>query len=331
MSEDSVSKESRVFQNWIGADVSKASIDLGCLPATKRRKVDNKLAGFSKVIEWMSSKPDCLLVVESTGGYERELVYAVQDAGLPVALVNPRQVRDFAKGMGQLAKTDRIDADILALYGQHVKPRPLDPVPEKDRELAALVIRRRQLIDLRVAEENRLGQVSDRVVQKSLRKIIDTIKKELKKVEKLILEMLRSDDDWRKKMELLQSTMGVGEVTAATLVAELPELGSLNRQEIAALVGVAPYPDDSGQHRGKRRIIGGRSRIRAVLYMATLTAKRHNPVINQFAQRLYAAGKAFKVVMVACMRKLLVILNTMLKEKQPWQDKTKRDPIPAPT
>jgi transposase len=323
MMENSVSGSVAAPQTFVGIDVSKAKLDVCCLPGGEHRQFDNDGDGRAKLLAWLSSKPGCLLVVESTGGYERELVYAAQDAQVEIALVNPRQVRDFAKGMGQLAKTDPIDAGVLALFALHVQPRPLAKVPAKQRELESLVVRRRQLVELHTAEQNRLGQASQKFVLKSLRKVLSAIERELKAVEKRILELLQSHDDWRRKMEVLESAAGVGPVTGAALVAEVPELGNLNRQAIAALVGVAPYPDDSGVVRGKHRIWGGRAHIRATLYMAALTARRCNPVIREFAHRLHKLGKPFKIVMVACMRKLLVILNSLLKTNTLWKDMTK--------
>jgi transposase len=322
MMENPVSESMVAPQTFVGIDVSKAKLDVGCLPGGEHRQFDNDSDGRAKLLEWLSSKPGCLLVVESTGGYERELVYRAQDAPLKIALCNPRQVRDFAKGMGELAKTDRIDARMLALFAQHVQPRPLAQVPAKQRELESLVVRRRQLVELRTAEQNRLGQASQKVVLKSLRKVLSTIERELKAVEKRILELLQSHDDWRRKIKVLESTAGVGPVSGAALVAELPELGNLNRQAIAALVGVAPYPDESGTLRGKRRVWGGRAKLRSILYMAALSARRCNPAIREFAHRLHKLGKPFKVVMVACMRKLLVILNSLLKTNTLWKDKT---------
>jgi len=312
----------RVRQTFVGIDVSKDKLDMRCLPGSVFRQFDNEPAGHAALVEWLSDKPACLLVVESTGGYERELVYAAQDAGLEIALCNPRQVRDFAKGTGQLAKTDRIDAGILAEFARQVQPRPLAKVPDKQREIEALVVRRRQLVELCTAEQNRLQQVSQKSVVKSLLKVLEVLKRELKAVEKRILALLQSDEDWRRKIEVLQSAAGVGPVTSAVLVAELSELGNLNRQAIAALVGVAPYPHESGTFRGKRIIWGGRAKLRSTLYMAALSARRCNPVIREFAHRLHKLGKPFKVVMVACMRKLLVILNAMLKTNMPWQDKS---------
>jgi transposase len=313
-------------QTFVGIDVSQSTLDVRCLPGSEYHKFSNDPKGHASLLQWLSTKPACLLVVESTGGYEREFVYAAQDAGLEIALCNPRQVRDFAKGTGQLAKTDRIDAGVLAEFGRQVQPRPLALIPAKQREIEALVVRRRQLVELQTAEQNRLQQVSQKFVLKSLRKVLGALERELKAVEKRILELLHGDDDWRRKLEILQSAKGIGPVTGATLVAQLPELGKLNRQAIAALVGLAPYPDDSGTRRGKRAIWGGRAGIRSTLYMATLTARRCNPVIRQFAHRLHKLGKSFKVVMVACMRKLLVILNTMIKTNTPWTDKSQ--PLP---
>lgn len=309
-------------QTFVGIDVSKDKLDVRCLPGSEFRQFDNEPADRVALVEWLSHRPACLLVVESTGGYERELVYAAQDAGLEIALCNPRQVRDFAKGTGQLAKTDRIDAGILAEFARQVQPRPLAKVPDKQREIEALVVRRRQLVEFCTAEQNRLQQVSQKFVVKSLLKVLNALKRELKAIEKQILELLESDDDWRRKIEVLESVAGVGPVTSAALVAELSELGNLNRQAIAALVGVAPYPYESGTFRGKRVIWGGRAKIRSTLYMATLTARRCNPVIREFAHRLHKLGKPFKVVMVACMRKLLVTLNAMLKTNTLWQDKS---------
>jgi transposase len=307
-------------QTFVGIDVSKDKLDVRVLPGSEFRQFENEPAGRAALIDWLLRKPPCLLVVESTGGYERELVYAAQDAGLEIALCNPRQVRDFAKGTGQLAKTDRIDAGILAEFARQVQPRPLAKVPDKQREIAALVVRRRQLVELCTAEQNRLQQVSQKSVVKSLLKVLGALQRELKAIEKRILELLHGDDDWRRKIEVLQSAAGVGPVTSTVLVAELPELGNLNRQAIAALVGVAPYPHESGTFRGQRTIFGGRAKLRSTLYMAAWSARRCNPVIREFAHRLHKLGKPFKVVMVACMRKLLVILNAMLKTNTLWKD-----------
>ena len=235
-----------------------------------------------------------------------------------MAVVNPRQVRDFAKGLGILAKTDRLDAQVIARFGQHVRPRTLAKTHEKQEELAQLVTRRRQLIELRTAENNRMETLVSKPVRKSVQQVVELLNKQIKRIEKEILALLESDDEWKDKGEIIQSTPGIGPVTVATLLAELPELGVLNRQEISALVGLAPFNRDSGPFHGKRSIWGGRASVRSALYMAALTARRCNPVIRSFAQRLEAQGKPYKVVMTACMRKLLVILNTLVKTNSPW-------------
>jgi transposase len=255
--------------------------------------------------------------MEATGGYERALVAALVEAGHHVAVVNPRQVRDFAKGIGLLAKTDTLDALAIARFGEVVKPVP--KVFDKDQEeLRELILRRRQLVEHRTAEKNRLQTVISDTGRKSLQRSIKESGLEIKRIEKALLALVANDDDWRDKYERIKAVPGVGQQTAATLVAELPELGQLNRQAISALVGVAPLNDDSGQRNGQRHVWGGRAGVRCTLYMAALSAITHNPVIAQFAKRLYAKGKKAKVVITACMRKLLVILNTMVREGVDW-------------
>lgn len=239
-------------------------------------------------------------------------------AGHAVSIVNPRQVRAYARAMGLLAKTDRIDALVIARFAEHVKPRPIAQTHEKQAELDELVARRRQLVELRTAESNRSGLSRNKEVQRSIQESIDSIHKDLKRIEREILKLVQSNDDWQQRYELLTSVPGVGDVTATALIADLPELGRLNRQQIAALVGVAPMNRDSGQFRGHRRIQGGRAPLRASLDMAALVASRHNPILKAFADRLKAKGKKPKVVLTACMRKLLVILNTMLQTHTPW-------------
>jgi transposase len=240
-------------------------------------------------------------------------------AGLAVAVVNPRQPRDFARSLGRLAKTDRLDARTLAEYGLRVRPRASAPTSEKQAELDALVARRRQLVALQATEKTRKHQAFSKAVGKSIAHLLTLLKAEIADVDAQIAALIESDDDWRAKFKLLESAPGVGDVAGATLVAELPELGKLNRQEIASLVGVAPLNRDSGLSRGKRMIWGGRAAVRTVLYMAAFNARRYNPVIRAFAARLEAAGKPFKVVMTACMRKLLTILNSMIRNNTPWQ------------
>jgi transposase len=298
--------------------VSKQLLDVCVLPGGECWQLANNPTGHAELVARLGKLSACLAVIESTGGYERAALLAVQDAGLRIALVNPRQIRDFAKALGQLAKTDRLDAAVLAEFAMRVQPAPLDKIPEKRRAIDALVTRRRQLVDQRVAEENRRQQTQDKFIQKTLQRMLKAIDKEVQAVERRIAELLESDDDWRDKLAILHSAPGIGKTTGAALVAELPELGQLNRQQIAALVGVAPYPRDSGQMRGKRSIWGGRRKLRSILYMAALTARRCNPIIQAFAARLHRAGKSFKVIQIACIRKLLVILNSMIKNHTAW-------------
>jgi transposase len=307
---------------WVGIDVAKDTLDayweLG--EEANRRSVSNTPDGFAALIKELPAPEQARIVAEATGGYERSLVAALVEANYRVAIVNPRQVRDFAKALGILAKTDRLDAQVLARFGRQMEPRILEEDPSKRAELTQLISRRRQLIDLRTMETNRLQQASARIPQKSIQKVLKLLAKEIEQIDTEIAKLLESDDDWRAKIALLTSTPGVAKVTSATLVAELPELGRLNRQAIASLVGLAPFNDDSGRHRGTRRIAGGRAAVRHVLYMATLSARRFNPAIRAFAERLAAQGKKPKVIMIACMRKLLVILNTMIKNNTPWEN-----------
>jgi transposase len=307
---------------WIGIDVAKDSLDVawGSGDGSQHSTVANSPSGWTSLVRQLPPPAESRVVVEATGGYERALVTALVEAGYRVAIVNPRHVRDFAKALGILAKTDRIDALVLARFGQQVQPRVLEEDPSERAELAQLVARRRQLIDLRTMELNRSQQTSARAAQKSIQHVLKLLAKEIEQLEAEIARLLESDDDWRAKIKLLSTTPGVAKVTSATLVAELPELGRLNRQAIASLVGIAPFNDDSGRHRGSRRVAGGRASVRHVLYMATLSARRCNPVIRAFSQRLAAQGKKPKVIITACMRKLLVILNTMLKNNTPWKD-----------
>jgi transposase len=306
------------ISTFIGIDISKNSLDVHVLPAGNSINVSNKADGHRQLLSQLPEPGTCLVVVEATGGYERQLAAELVAGGHHVSVVNPRQVRDFAKGLGILAKTDRIDARVIARFGQQVHPRPLAEVHENQAELNQLVTRRRQLVDLRTAENNRKETLTSKDVRKSIQQVVDTLNKELKRVEKRILALVESDDEWKGKSQLLQSTPGVGKTTAATLLSDLPELGTLNREQIAALVGVAPLNRDSGQFRGKRSVWGGRASVRCVLYMAVLSAKQYNPVIKAFAERLNAQGKKPKVVTTACMRKLLIILNTMVKTNTHW-------------
>ena len=304
--------------SFVGIDVSKKSLDVALLPQAKSFTVLYSTEGLAQLFRQLPQPGSCLIVVEATGGYQRRLVAEATAAGHRVAVVNPRQVRDFARSFGILAKTDKIDARVIARFAQHIQPRTVEKTPEKKAELQQLVVRRRQLVNMRTAERNRMETVSSKTVQKSSRQLLDVVGKQIERLDKEIAKLLESDDDWKQKAQIVDSAPGIGPKTAATLVAELPELGHLNRQEIAALAGLAPFNRDSGNFRGKRAIWGGRACVRSALYMATLTARRCNPVIQRFAQRLEAEGKLFKVVMTACMRKLLVILNTMVKNNTHW-------------
>ena len=306
------------ISKFIGIDVSKDSLDVASLPEGTLRTVPNTVAGRRDLIAGLARPGRCLVVIEATGGYERQLVVELKDAGHLVAVVNPRQVRDFAKGIGVLAKTDRLDAAVIAKFGERVRPRPIAEAREKQAELDQLVTRRRQLVDLRTAEKNRRGHAVSGPVRRSLRQVLDMLDGQIEQIEQEILKLVDADDQWKGTAELLKSVPGIGDVTAATLIAEFPELGGINRHEAAALAGLAPLNNDSGSHRGRRSIWGGRRSVRNALYMAALSAKRHNPVIRRFAERLKDQGKLPKVVTTACMRKLLVILNTMVKTNTHW-------------
>ena len=303
----------------VGIDVAKDSFDVASLPETQRLTLPYDDHGIERLVRTLRSLGPVLIVVEATGGYERRLVVQLIDAGFRVARVNPRQVRNFARGFGQLAKTDRIDAEILARFAQHVQPQPLEKAPEKQAELEQLVTRRRQLLDLRTAESNRLGLVHAKVARKSIERMLKVLAQQIDAIDDAIARLIESNDDWQLKAQILDSAPGVGAVLVSTLLAKLPELGRLNRQKIAALVGVAPFNHDSGKLRGSRAIAGGRGDVREVLYMASLAARHFNPAIRAFADRLEAAGKPFKVVLTACMRNLLVTLNTMIQTNTPWR------------
>jgi len=304
--------------SFVGIDVAKRSLDVCIRPQGQLLKLDYDAEGLQELLRQLPPVGTCLIVAESTGGYERRVVAELLDAGHLVAIVNPRQVRDIARGLGTIAKTDRLDADVIARFAEIVRPRVETKSSEKRAELEQLVVRRRQLIGLRTAETNRLETTTSAAVRKSVRQVIDRLKKEVIRIEKEIQAFLESDDDWHNKSDLLTSVPGVGQTTAASLLAELPELGQLNREQISALVGLAPYNRDSGKFQGKRSIFGGRASVRNALYMATLTAKRCNPLIAAFADRLDAKGKPFKVIITACMHKLLIILNTMMKNNSHW-------------
>lgn len=316
-----------------GIDVSKDKLDLHLWPVGADTSYDNTSVGIDKLIKRLAKHPVRLVVIEATGRYERRAALALMEEGFEVAVVNPRQPRDFAKASGQLAKTDVIDARILAQFGAVIGPRVSEKPSQNQMILDELVARRRQLVQMITMENNRREQTLHKPIVQAIRSMVKTLQKQLDQVEQQILDMIDRDDDWRDRFTLLKSVPGVGDATAATLIAELPELGHLNRQQIAALVGVAPMNRDSGKQRGQRHITGGRQSVRKVLYMAALTARSYNPIIKAFAKRLADAGKPFKVVMTACMRKLLTMLNTMVRDAKPWnpehatcQNNPKRQP-----
>lgn len=304
---------------YLGIDVAKATLDLCFLPANQAHSLTNDEPGLQHLRQLLPEPADCRIVLEATGGYERPLVANLLDAGYHVSVINPRRARDFAKALGLAAKTDRIDARVLALFAQRVQPSSQEKTPEKQAEIQQLVARRRQLIDLRTQECNRLEITAAKAARKSIQAVLKMLERQIRDIEQAIEALIASDDDWRQKAQLLESVPGLGGVTASTLVADVPELGKLNRQQVSALVGLAPYNNDSGPRKGKRSIRGGRKPVRTVLYMAALTAKRCNPIIKAFAARLAQQGKPFKVVLTACMRKLLVILNTIVKSGQTWK------------
>lgn len=308
----------------VGIDVAKAHVDVWVLGAKLDvQRFDNDADAHSAIAAALKPLGVALVVMEATGGYEATLACALQAAGLPVAVVNPRQARDFAKSMGRLAKTDRIDARMLAEFAQVLVRRDdlnslLRPLTDQQQQtLAAMVTRRRQLVAMMLSERQRL-QLAIAVVRPSIEALIEAIRKQLDDVEAQMTGHVQAH--YTELDKLLRSARGVGPVASATLIADLPELGKLNRREIAALVGVAPMANDSGNSRGRRRVQGGRFDIRRVLYMATLTAARYNPTIKSFYDRLLAAGKLPKVALVACMRKLLTTLNAMVKTNKPWDN-----------
>lgn len=305
---------------FVGIDVSKEQLDVTMRPSGESESVSNDKDGIEALVKRLKEIGPSLIVLEATGGLERGVTRGLASAELPVVVVNPRQVRDFAKATGQLAKTDRIDALVLARFGEAVRPA-LRPLPDEvSLELRALIARRRQITGMIVAERNRLSGAS-----KSVKKRIDAhigwLEAELDRADKDLDQSIGQSPIWREKEDLLRSVPGIGPVISRSLIAELPELGELNRKQIAALVGVAPLNRDSGTLRGRRRIWGGRATVRAVLYMAALVASRRNGVIGGFYKRLRNAGKAPKVALVACMRKLLTVLNSMVKHRTCWSEK----------
>lgn len=306
------------MDSYVGIDIAKAQLDVAVRPSGEQWVAPNDEAGITAVVDRLHAITPALIVVEATGGRETPLVAAVASAGLAVAVVNPRQVRDFAKAVGQLAKTDALDAQILARFADVVRPEPRPLADEAAQELSALVTRRRQLIAMRMAERQRLD-TTPLAVQRRIHHHIAFLETELADVDTDMQQRIQNSPLWRERDDLLRSVPGIGPSTACTLVAELPELGTLDRKAIAALVGVAPLNCESGTLRGRRLVWGGRARVRTALYMATLSAVRYNPVLRTFYQRLCAAGKPKKLALVACMHKLLLILNAIVRHHSPWR------------
>ena len=306
---------------YVGIDVAKDSLDVHILPHARHIHCTTNAKDVQKLTDRLRGLKVNLIVLEATGGYGTTLAAELQQAGLAVAVVNPRQVRNFAKATGRLAKTDRIDAEVLAMFAQRIQPPARRVGDENERKIKALVARRRQLVTTRIAEQNRRDRAGNDMVAASIDAVLETIDKQLDEMDRMIRQFVQSSPAWMEKAELLQSVPGLGPVTTHVLLAELPELGRLNRREIASLVGVAPINRDSGTLRGRRMIGGGRTTVRNALYMAALVATRHNPVIRAYYLRLVESGKKKIVALVAAMRKLLTILNTMLKNNQTWRTK----------
>jgi transposase len=307
-------------QSFIGIDVSKDRLDVHVLPSEVSFAVARDSEGLAALVERLGALEPGLVVLEATGGFEQTVAAALVAAGMPLAVVNPRQIRDFARATGQLAKTDALDARAIARFAAKVQPE-VRPVPDAQaRALGELVTRRRQVIAMMTAERNRRRQLTSRRLIKSVDRLLDVLQKELTELEDEIGEGIRGTPAWRERDELLRSVPGIGNIVARTLIAELPELGRLDRKQIAALVGIAPLNRDSGKMRGRRTTWGGRAKVRCVLYMAALVASRRNPVLAAFYQRLLHAGKAKKLALTAVMRKLLTILNAMVRDNRRWQN-----------
>jgi transposase len=303
---------------FVGIDVSKASLDIHVLPSGEAWTTENEADAIARLVSRLRSVPPTLITLEATGGLERRLLASLLAASLPAVAMNPRQVRDFAKGLGILAKTDAIDARILALFAEKARPE-VRPLPDaQTQELEALMVRRRQVIDMLTAEKNRLGSAPpSKRVARAIRKTIEYLERQLEDFDKDIDDAIRQSPAWRDKDEILQSVPGVGPVLSRTLLGHVPEFGTLRRQKMATLIGVAPLNCDSGKYRGQRHCWGGRTEVRNVLYMATLSAIRYNPVIRAFFERI-SPRKLRKVAIVACMHKLLTILNAMVRSNSRW-------------
>jgi len=305
-------------EHFVGIDVSKDKLDVAVYPSNQVFQVDNDPNKLDELLQTLQDLQPLLIVFESTGGYELLAATTLYAAGLPAVIVNARQIRDFAKSVGKLAKTDTIDAQVIAHFACAVRPEVRPFKDKSTQELSALVTRRRQIVDMIVAESNRLT-LATKQNQKDIKAHIRWLKKRLLQIDNNIKGQVHKSPVFHKKDKILQSTPGVGPTTAVSLICGLPELGTLNRKKIAALIGLAPLNRDSGRFRGRRMIWGGRAHVRAVLYMSTLSAIQFNPIIRQFYKRLREAGKCNKVAMTACMRKLLTILNAMMRDQRCWR------------
>jgi transposase len=314
-------------KSFIGIDVSKQQLEVAAHESDYRFRCANKVSAFGALVAELISLRPALIVLEATGGLETRVGSALHAAGLPVVVINPRQVRDFARALGQLAKTDRLDARVLAHYAAAIKP-PLRPIKAKEQqELDALTGRRGQLVEILADEKNRRVSAASDTVRDQIKEHIDWLEDRIAELDKQIKALLQTSPSWQVKDQILQSVPGIGPVASFSMIADLPELGTLNRQQISKLVGVAPLNRDSGQQRGTRHIYGGRAKLRRVLYMAALTAARHNVVLKEFYQRLRANNKPFKVAITACMRKLLAIINVMIRDNTCWN--IKPEPVSA--
>jgi transposase len=303
---------------FVGIDVAKDTLDVAVRPTAETWQVANEAAGISVLVAQLGSMAPALVVLEATGGFEGPLLAALAVAAVPVVRVNPRQVRAFAQAIGLLAKTDRIDARVLAHFAEAVKPVPRALPDAATQELRALLLRRRQVVEMLTAERNRLGTVPPRIHQ-AIRQHISWLEGELTSLDDDLTQAIQRSAVGQATEAILQSIPGVGPVLSRTLLGQVPELGTLGPKQVAALVGVAPFNRDSGTMRGRRKVWGGRAEVRAVLYMSTLVATRYNPVIKAFYARLLAAGKLKKVALTACMHKLLLIMNAMVRDRTPWQ------------
>lgn len=302
---------------YIGIDVSKATLDIYIIPIKKHMQFNNDADGIQKLLAKMQLFTNALIVMESTGGYEAPVSCELSKANLNVCVINPRQIRDFAKALGKLAKTDKVDAEVIALFASKMEPKPHVFYNEKQQTIVANNTRRRQLIDMIIAEKNRLDKATPGQTE-SIERILEALEKELKHIETIQKQILSQDETLKEKREILTSIKGVGETTATAMLCELPELGTLTSKQIASLAGLAPFNRDSGTLKGKRTIWGGRASVRIALYMPTLVAIKYNPQIREFYQRLCLAGKAKMTALIACMRKLLIIMNALIKKEECW-------------